>query len=132
MRSFVIVVGTLWIISGLIGLITPLLMRNVIKKVLQIINNQIIGVLLLLVGILLFFVSLYDKSNSLEELGKFLQIFGCFGLLAAFIGFLLIISPNEYYSLRRSIMADGETDRFHRWVGIITLVCGIFLLYKIL
>ncbi len=125
MRNFVIVVGTLWIISGLIEIVVPSVVRIVTKKVLQIINNQIIGVLLLLVGILLFYVSIYDKSNSLEE---FLQIFGGFGLLIAIIGFILIISPNEYCSLRSSIIADGETNRFYRWVGSITLVCGIFLL----
>ena len=57
MKTFVIAIGTLYLISGLVEIIVPSVMRNVAKKVLPKINNRIVGFLPLLVGILLFYAS---------------------------------------------------------------------------
>jgi len=51
MRIFVVIIGLLCLIGGLVEFIVPSVMRNVAKKVLPKINNRIIGFLALLVGI---------------------------------------------------------------------------------
>ncbi|MDO8734287.1 MAG: hypothetical protein Q7K21_03915 [Elusimicrobiota bacterium] len=40
MKTFIIIIGTLCLISGLIELIVPALMRNISKKILPKINNR--------------------------------------------------------------------------------------------
>ena len=120
MKTFVIVIGTLCFISGLIEIIVPSVMRSVVKKVLPKINNRIIGFLPLLVGILLFYAS---------ETGRLVLIVKIIGLLAVLKGFALIFGPaDKHRGLLGFVM--GATDIAYRLIGIVTVACGIILLYS--
>ena len=120
MKTFVIVIGTLCFISGLIEIIVPSVMRSVVKKVLPKINNRIIGFLPLLVGILLFYAS---------ETGRLVLIVKIIGLLAVLKGFALIFGPaDKHRGLLGFVM--GATDIAYRLIGIVTVACGIVLLYS--
>ena len=63
MKTFVIIIGILCLISGLIEIIVPAVMRNIAKKILPKMNNRIIGFLPLVVGVLLFYASQNGRLN---------------------------------------------------------------------
>ena len=120
MKIFVITIGILCLISGLIEIIVPSVMRNVVKKILPKINNRIIGFLALLVGILLFYASQNGRLNLPVKV---------IGLLAVLKGFALIFGPADK---RRGLIGFvmGATDIAYRLIGIVTVACGIVLLYS--
>ena len=86
MKVFIITIGLLCVISGLIELIIPSVMRNMAKKVLPKINNRIIGFLPLVVGILLFYASQTGRLNLPVKI---------IGLVAVLKGFVLIFGPAD-------------------------------------
>jgi len=120
MENFIIIIGTLCLISGLIELIVPSVMRNIAKKVLPKINNRIIGFLALLVGVLLFYASQSSRLNLPVKI---------IGFLAVLKGFTLIFGPADKH---RGLIGFviGATDIAYRLIGIVTVVCGIILLYS--
>lgn len=118
MRIFIITIGTLCLISGLVEIIVPSVMRNVAKKVLPKMNNRIIGVLALLVGILFFYASENGRLNLPVKV---------IGLLAVLKGFALIFGPSDKHcGLIGFVM--GATDIAYRLIGVVTVACGIILL----
>ena len=120
MKIFIITIGTLCFISGLIEIIIPSVIRNIVKKVLPTINNRIIGVLPLVVGILLFYAS---------ETGRLVLIVKAIGLLAVLKGFALIFGPaDKHRGLIGFVM--GATDIAYRLIGIVTVACGLILLFS--
>ena len=120
MKVFIITIGLLCLISGLAELIVPAVMRNIAKKVLPKMNNRIIGVLALLVGILLFNASQSGRLNLPVK---------AIGFLAVLKGFALIFGPaDKHRSLIGFVM--GATDIAYRLIGIVTVSCGIILLYS--
>ena len=120
MKTFIFSIGTLCLISGLIEVIAPSVMRNVAKKVLPKINNRIAGVLALLVGMLFFYASQNGKLNLPVKI---------IGLLAVLKGFALIFGPaDKHRGLLGFVM--GATDIAYRLIGIVTVACGIILLYS--
>ena len=120
MKVFIITIGLLCIISGLVGIVIPAVMRNVAKKVLPKINNRIIGFLPLVVGILLFYASQTGRLNLPVKI---------IGLVAVLKGFALIFGPaDKHRSLIGFVM--GATDIAYRLIGIVTVACGIVLLYS--
>ena len=120
MKTFIIVIGTLCLISGLMDFSVPSVMRNVAKKILPKMNNRIIGFLALLVGILLFYASQTGKLNLLVKV---------IGLLAGLKGLALIFgSADKHRGLIGFVM--GATDIAYRLIGIVTLVCVIILPYS--
>ena len=120
MRIFIFIIGTLCLISGLIEIIAPSIMRNVAKKILPKMNNRIIGVLPLLVGILLF-----DASQS----GRLNLPVKALGLLAVLKGLAILFSPaDKHRGLIGFVM--GATDIAYRLIGIVTVSCGVVLLYS--
>ena len=120
MKTFVISIGTLCLISGVIELIIPSVMRSVAKKVLPKINNRIIGVLPLVIGILLFYASQNGRLNLPVKI---------IGILAVLKGFALIFGPTDKH---RGLIGFviGATDVAYRLIGIVTVSCGIVLLYS--
>ena len=120
MKTFIITLGTLCLISGLIEIIVPSVMRNIAKEVLPKMNNRIIGFLALLVGILLFYASQNGRLNLPVKI---------IGLLAVLKGFALIFGPADK---RRGLIGFvmGATDIAYRLIGIVTLSCGIILLFS--
>mgnify|MGYP001589277594 CR=1 FL=1 len=120
MKTFVITIGTLCLISGLIEIIVPSVMRNVAKKILPKINNRVIGFLALLVGILFFYASQTGRLNLPVKV---------IGLLAVLKGFALIFGPADKH---RGLIGFviGATDIAYRLIGIVTLSCGIVLLFS--
>ena len=120
MKIFVITIGLLCLVSGLVELIVPSVMRNVAKKVLPKINNRIIGVLALLVGILLFYASQSGRLNLPVKI---------IGLLAVLKGLTLIFGPADK---RRGLtgFVMGATDIAYRLIGIVIVSCGIVLLFS--
>ena len=120
MKTFIITIGTLCLISGLVEIIVPSVMRNMAKKVLPKINNRIIGFLALLVGILLFYASQSGRLNLPVKV---------IGFLAVLKGFALIFGPADK---RRGLIGFvmGATDIAYRLIGIVTVSCGIILLYS--
>ena len=120
MKTFIITLGTLCLISGLIEIIVPSVMRNIAKEVLPKMNNRIIGFLALLVGILLFYASQNGRLNLPVKI---------IGLLAVLKGFALIFGPADK---RRGLIGFvmGATDIAYRLIGIVTIICGIVLLYS--
>ena len=120
MKTFIITIGTLCLISGLVEIIVPSVMRNVAKKVLPKINNRIIGFLPLLIGILLFYASQTGRLNLPVKV---------IGILAVLKGLTLIFGPTDK---RRGLLGFvmGATDIAYRLIGIVALVCGIVLLYS--
>ena len=120
MKIFVITIGILCLISGLMELVVPSVMRNVAKKILPKINNRIIGFLALLVGILLFYASQSGRLNLPVKI---------IGLLAVLKGFALIFGPTgKHRGLIGFVM--GATDIAYRLIGIVIVSCGIVLLYS--
>jgi len=118
MKTFVITIGTLCFISGIMELIVPSVMRNVSRKVLPKMNNRIVGVLPLLVGMLLFYAS---------ETGKLVLAVKVIGLLAVLKGLSIIFGPADK---RRGLLgfAMGATALAYCLIGIVTVSCGIILL----
>jgi len=120
MKTFIITIGTLCLISGLVEIIVPSVMRNMAKKVLPKINNRIIGVLALLVGILLFYASQTGRLNLPVK---------ALGLLAVLKGLAILFSPaDKHRGLIGFVM--GATDIAYRLIGIVTVSCGVVLLYS--
>jgi len=120
MKVFIITIGLLCLISGLAELIVPAVMRNIAKKVLPKMNNRIIGVLALLVGILLFNASQSGRLNLPVKV---------IGFLAVLKGFALIFGPaDKHRGLTGFVM--GATDIAYRLIGIVIVSCGIVLLYS--
>ena len=120
MKTFIIIIGILCLVSGLVELIVPSAMRSVVKKVLLKMNNRVIGFLPLLVGILLFYASQSGRLNLLVK---------TIGFLAILKGFALIFGPADK---RRGLVGFviGATDFAYRLIGIVTVSCGIVLLYS--
>ena len=120
MKTFIITIGILCLISGLIEIIVPSVIRNVAKKVLPKMNNRIMGFLPLLIGILLFYASQSGRLNLPVKV---------IGLLAVLKGFALIFGPADK---RRGLIGFviGATDLAYRLIGIVTVSCGIVLLYS--
>ena len=120
MKVFIITIGLLCLISGLIELIIPSVMKNMAKKVLPKINNRIIGFLPLLVGILLFYASQSGRLNLPVKV---------IGILAVLKGFVIIFGPADKH---RGLIGFviGATDLAYHLIGIVTITCGIVLLYS--
>jgi|SRR3989339_1459475 len=120
MKTFVIIIGILCLISGLIEIIVPAVMRNIAKKILPKMNNRIIGFLPLVVGVLLFYASQNGRLNLLVKV---------IGLLAVLKGFAIIFGPADK---RRGLIGFvmGATNLAYRLIGIVTVACGIVLLYS--
>ena len=97
MKTFIFSIGVLCLISGLIEIITPSVMRNVAKKVLLKINNRIMGFLPLLVGILLFYASQTGRLNLPVKV---------IGLLAVLKGLVLIFGHADKHRGLTCLSAD--------------------------
>ena len=120
MKVFIITIGLLCLISGLIEIIMPAVMRNITKKVLPKMNNRIIGVLPLLVGVLLFYASQTGRLNLPVKI---------IGLLAVLKGLAILFGPvDKHRGLIGFVI--GATDLAYRLIGIVTVSCGIILLYS--
>ena len=120
MKKFIAIIGVVCVTVRLIELFIPSVMKTVVNKVLSKINNRIIGILAFLVGILFFYASQNGRLNLPVKV---------IGILAVLKGFVLIFGPADK---RRGLIGFvlGATDIAYRLIGVITLICGIVLLYS--
>ena len=83
-------------------------------------NNRIIGFLALLAGILFFYASQNGRLNLPVKV---------IGFLAVLKGLAILFGPaDKHRGLIGFVM--GATDIAYRLIGIVTVSCGVVLLYS--